>query len=188
MGAVSLRLLLILAALSLGAESKTIHLNPDPANTLELLVEKTGVMSGKRHRFLFTAYSGKLDMDTSVSFTIQAASLVCTDTWVSAKDLKKIENVAKTDMLAIDRHPVLRFQSTEIRAIAPDRYSVRGNLEIRGIHKPVDVTVVRSSADYKGNAKIRLTDFGLKPPSAALGLVGTKETMDFNFTLVRKAE
>ena len=36
---------------------------------------------------------------------------------------------------------------------------------------------------FRGDARIRLTDYGLKPPTAALGLVGTKDDMDFNFVL-----
>jgi hypothetical protein len=34
-----------------------------------------------------------------------------------------------------------------------------------------------------GSAKIRLTDYKLKPPSAILGAIGTKDEMTLNFTI-----
>ena len=36
----------------------------------------------------------------------------------------------------------------------------------------------------RGNAKIHLKDYGLKPPSALLGAIGTKEEMSLEFEVV----
>jgi hypothetical protein len=36
---------------------------------------------------------------------------------------------------------------------------------------------------FTGSATVRITDFGLKPPSAALGVIGTKDEMTFSFVL-----
>ena len=35
----------------------------------------------------------------------------------------------------------------------------------------------------EGSSRVRLTDFGLKPPTAALGTIGTKNEMLFRFVL-----
>jgi hypothetical protein len=37
-----------------------------------------------------------------------------------------------------------------------------------------------------GTATVRMTDYGLKPPTAALGTIGTKPEMAFAFTLVAR--
>jgi len=36
----------------------------------------------------------------------------------------------------------------------------------------------------RGNAKIHLKDYGLKPPSALLGAIGTKEEMSLTFEIM----
>ena len=60
-------------------------------------------------------------------------------------------------------------------------------LTVRDRSRAVVVAVMKTgNQSYRGSAKIRLTDFGLKPPSAALGLVGTKDEMTFAFVLVER--
>lgn len=161
-----------------------LRFRPAPSDVLELFVDKTGALSGKRHRFVFERYEGTVDRGkASVTFRIEAASIVCKDTWVSASDLKKIERTAKTDMLAIDRFPSIDFVSTGVEPAGPDILRVSGSLSIRGISKPVELHVELREGMYRGTATVRLTDYGLKPPSAALGLVGTKNEMKFAFAL-----
>jgi polyisoprenoid-binding protein YceI len=176
------------SVLILQAESNAISFQPGSESVLELFVDKTGLLSGKRHRFVFTDYSGKLGMDTNVEFLIHAASIVCKDTWVSAADIKKIEKVAKFDILSVERYPTIRYRSSGIHPIAANRFKLTGVLEIRGKSQPVEVLVDRTPTEYKGNAKVKLTDFGLKPPSAALGLIGTRDEINFSFTLSQKEE
>src|SRR5689334_21606970 len=127
-------------------------------------------------------------MDKSVEFTICSGTISCRDTWVESSDLAKIEQVAKKDMLLTDRYPLIRYTSTSIEAIEKDQYRVRGTLQIRDIRKPVDVLVQRGGSEYTGTAKVRMTDFGLKPPSAALGLIGTRDEMEFQFKLTGTPE
>ena len=35
---------------------------------------------------------------------------------------------------------------------------------------------------------VKLTNYGLKPPKAALGLIGTKDEMDFTFSLTARPD
>ena len=113
---------------------------------------------------------------------------LCKDAWVSAKDLRKISQVALEDMLAANRYPTMTFTSSEIKALGGDRYVAQGMLVIRGISKPVEVNVQLRSANptmlwVEGSARIRLSDYGLKPPSAILGAIGTEDAMALNFRL-----
>lgn len=173
-------------ALFVGLSLLAADLAPGGDNVLELYVEKTGLLAGKKHRFLFDRFEGQLD-ESHVTMTIDAASIRCVDTWVSANDLKKIEKTARTEMLDVSRFPAMKFESTAIRQTAPDRFEVAGMLTIRDRSRPVVVSVIKTgNQSYRGSAKIRLTDFGLKPPSAALGLVGTKDEMTFAFVLTER--
>ena len=93
----------------------------------------------------------------------------------------------RPDMLDVSRFPTLKFESTAIRQTAPDRFEVSGTLTVRDRSRAVVVLVMKiGNQSYRGSAKLRLTDFGLKPPSAALGLVGTKDEMAFAFVLVER--
>ena len=65
---------------------------------------------------------------------------------------------------------------------------MQGMLTIRGIYKPAVVIVAvadqkEGKHSFQGGATVRLTDYGLKPPSAAFGTIGTKDEMAFSFTV-----
>lgn len=162
-----------------------------------LTVEKTGLMRGKKHLFLFDRYEGKVSFDaanpaaSTVQLRIDSRSLVCKDDWVSAKDLANIQKTALEDMLDAAHHPSMTFASTSIRALGESSYEVQGNLTIRGRSKPVTVSVRVEGRDrpewtVNGSAAIRITDYGLKPPSAVLGAIGTKDEMTLAFTLLAR--
>jgi polyisoprenoid-binding protein YceI len=181
--AVSISLAMITAVASAGDAS--IALLPGPGSVLNLYVEKTGLLAGKRHHFTFDRFGGRLSGDLSrIEFTIESASIVCRDTWVSEKDRAKIVKVALEDMLAASQYPAIRFESERISSTTAEDYTVKGVLSIRTVTRPL-VLKVRKTADgtYTGEARFRLTDYGLKPPSAALGLVGTRDEVLFTLTL-----
>jgi polyisoprenoid-binding protein YceI len=172
---------------------------PAEGSRMELQVEKTGFLRGKKHTFLFERYEGSLQYNpekpetSTVHIKIEARSASCKDTWVSANDLRKIQEYALKDMLAAEQHPYIEFTSTEIRSSGPGRFQANGNLTIRGIAKPSTAAVFMEPRGTEllisGTATVRMTDYGLKPPTAALGTIGTKPEMAFAFTLVaRKAK
>jgi len=172
-----------------------VRIHPDSGAHLTLYVEKTGMLSGKKHEFAFERFDGTVDFDehtpaaSRVSLNIDSASIVCRDTWVSAKDLPKVQKAALEDMLAAKRYPTISFTSTRIVQLAPGRFQLDGNLSIREITKPVSVFVDRAVPErFTGKAIVKLTDYGLKPPSAALGLIGTRDEMTFTFDVPIRPE
>ena len=119
-----------------------------------------------------------------MNLTIDARSIVCRDTWVSAKDLDKVQRVAYDEMLVAGKFPSITFHFGNIRQVAADRYDVHGELTIRDITRPAVVAVeLKPHNTFAGSATVRMTNFGLKPPSAALGLIGTKDEMTLSFVL-----
>jgi polyisoprenoid-binding protein YceI len=183
-------LLALIGCELLNGAPDAFRLAPSAQSDVSLYVDKTGLLKGKQHHFVFLRYNGTLELERSepaqsrVSFTIEAASIECRDTWVSASDLRKIRAVALEDMLAAGKHPVISFRSTGVRSAGPNRFDVGGVLSIRGIEQPVCIEVELGPGDVvTGKAVVKLTAFGLKPPTAALGLVGTKDEMTFTFRL-----
>lgn len=177
------------------ADSVVYELQPASGSRFALTVEKTGLLSGKKHLFLFERYQGTLVYDpdsperSRVELTIDAASAVCKDTWVSEKDRRKIQTYALRDMLAVEKHPELRFTSAGVVRTGEKSFDVTGTLAIRGIQKPVaiSITVERDLASVAGKAVVRLKDYGLKPPTAALGTIGTRNEMTVEFLLLPSA-
>lgn len=175
-----------------GALAASYQVQPTTDSRFALTVEKTGLYRGKKHLFLFEKYQGSLQFDparpaaSQIQLTIDSASAVCKDDWVSAGDLKSVMATTFDDMLAVKRYPTMTFVSTAIRELGGGNFEAQGTLAIRGIAKPAVVAVQLNAADpthlrLDGSAKIKLTDYKLKPPSAILGAIGTKDEMTLNF-------
>lgn len=183
---------LVLCAVSAGAESKTYRLGPVPGNLLKLEVFKTGLMNGRVHVFEFPAYSGQLEYDPEqpetarVTLEIDTAPIQLKDDWLSASDARKVLQHATQEMLGVAQHPKLRFESKQIQTLGAGRFRLTGDLTIRSITRPVTVEVEIQSGSqpgFTGAAAFKMTAYGLKPPSAALGAIGTRDEMRFTFRL-----
>ncbi|MEZ5355584.1 MAG: YceI family protein [Bryobacteraceae bacterium] len=187
-------LLFLLSSAALLAETYTIQ--PQPGSDFRLYIHKTGpIMGGKKHDFLFERYQGKLDYDAGapeksrVDLTIDTASVVVKDDWVKQSQLKDIHDEAVgNNGLQASKHPRMRFVSTTIEKKPDGTFTARGTLTIRGIDKPAEVAVTLAAQAERltltGSATVKLTDYGIKPPKAALGLVGTRNEMDVRFKVI----
>lgn len=175
---------------ALFAEAERFSIRPNESGRFELRVAKTGLYRGKVHIFTFPNYTGSLLYDaqkpeaSQVSLTISARDIKLTDTWLSEKDFKSVQEYALKDMLAAEKYPDITFRSTAVRMLDPTHFEVRGTLTIRGVPKPSLLNVALVGKRFQGDATIRLTDYRLKPPKAALGLIGTEDAMKFSFSLV----
>jgi len=60
-------------------------------------------------------------------------------------------------------------------------------LNLRRVSRPATVAAVlqagEGSSFIKGTSRVRLTDYGLKHPAAALGTIGTKNEISFSFVI-----
>jgi polyisoprenoid-binding protein YceI len=173
-------------------ESARYQIQPSTESTFTLEVFKTRLMAGKKHFLFFEQYAGEIDYDvahldrSTVQFTVEARSVTCKDQWVKPADRKKVVEVAVNEMMAASQYPQLIFSSSSIASKAKGQFEIAGGLTVRGITKPIvfqaavkPVGELRLEID--GDAEISLKDYGLKPPSAALGLVGTKDKMLLRF-------
>ena len=191
-------LLLILSGALMAGQTVEYHIRPSSESTFGLDVYKTGLWSGRKHVFFFERYNGDIQYDSErpesarVMFVVEAASMTCRDTWLKPNDRKKVLDYALNDMLAAQEYPQLRFASTRITPTSSNHFEATGNLTVRGITKPIIVNVAVTPARQKlsldGSAQLRLKDYGLKPPSAALGTIGTKDEMLVHFTLLAERQ
>ena len=170
---------------------------PAPESHFALEITKTGLLAGKTHRFEFLHYHGALYYnaervaDSNLRLTIESKSAICRDTWVKPKDREKIQKYALNEMLDTGQYPEIVFQSTVVQQIEEGSFRVQGRLTIRDQTQPVTVTVKLEASNpqrlrFNGQAKLKLTDYRLKPPTAALGAIGTRDEMTVLFELTGK--
>ena len=190
-------LCLLIMPLSLSAQSSLYEIKPGPDSRFALEIYKTGFMSGKKHLFLFERYAGALNYNVAapeaskIELNVEAASFVVKDDWVSASQAKSIREEAEgKNGLEVAKHSTIRFVSSSMTR-AGEGFVVQGLLSIRGIEKPVAVNVTMKPGEagnlrFEGTAEVKLRDYGIKPPSAALGTIGTRNEMALSFTLIAK--
>ena len=171
----------------------TYSVTPMPGNRFTLEVEKTGLMKGKKHLFSFPKYTAKLQYDPSavtaskVEFTLDGASMVCEDDWVKPKDKEKILEWGLNKMIEVNKHPQLRFVSGKVTEGVAGHFQIAGSLSIRDIERPVIISLTKSDSSsgvtLDGQSSIDMREWGMKPPTAGLGSVGTKPEMLVRFHL-----
>jgi polyisoprenoid-binding protein YceI len=156
---------------------------------------------GRKHTFVFDRYSGVLSFDrdgperSAVRFGVEARSARCIDDWVKAGQIKDIEKAAIEETMAAAMYPEITFQSTTIMLKSANQYDVQGMLNIRGQPRPVALSVTATPREggiwVEGSGRLKLSDFGLKPPKAIAGVglfIGTKDEMAVSFRLMTKKQ
>ena len=107
----------------------------------------------------FSGLSGVLKLnennytDSTVEASIPAASVRTVDDKLDA-------HLKEADFFDVEKFPTLTFKSTSIRSLGDRDYEVSGDLTIRGVTKPVTLSVDDVSAPSKdpwGNQRIGLS-------------------------------
>ncbi len=184
---------MLLAGACLAAAADYV-IQPAPESRFALEIYKTGLMSGKKHLFLFSRYEGVLRYDpdapeaSGIRLEVDAASAVCKDDWVTDSQRDDIEEYALEEMMVVKQYPKILFVSDGVTG-GGGRYEVTGTLTIRGRGRPAKVQVELQPGEdgrlrFQGSAVVNLKEYGIKPRRAALGLIGTKNEMELRFDLV----
>ena len=85
------------------------------------------------------------------------------------------------EVLDSESHREIVFKSTAADSAGQDRWTLRGNLTLRGQTRPVTVHVTLKDGQYSGEANVKQTDYGIKPPGKAG--VRAKDELKVAFTI-----
>jgi len=103
-----------------------------------------------------------------------------------ASDKERAE-VQKTmlgpEVLDSERHHEIVFKSTGAEPAGQGRWTLRGNLTLRGQTRPVTVQVTLKDGRYTGATTVKQTDFGIKPPGKAGVRAKDEVKIEFNVRL-----
>jgi polyisoprenoid-binding protein YceI len=71
------------------------------------------------------------------------------------------------EVLDSEGHQKVVFKSTGAESVGEGRWTLHGNLTLRGQTRPITVQVRLKNGRYTGEATVKQTDFGIKPPGKA---------------------
>ena len=140
----------------------------DPFHTqVEFAAKHLGMMTVRGH---FAEVKAVADIDpdhpdaSSVEVTMQTASI---RTHNEARD----NDLRSSNFLEVDKFPTIIFKSTRIEAAGTDRYTLTGDLTVKGITHPLTLQVIKYGEfndpmmghriAYSASGKINRKDFGL---------------------------
>ena len=140
----------------------------DPYHTqVEFAAKHMGMMTVRGH-FNEVSVTGTIDPDhpeqSSLDVTIQTASI---RTHNDTRD----NDLRSSNFLQVDQYPTITFKSTKIEHTGGDRYTLTGDLTIKGTTQPVTLHGVRYGEfndpmmghriAYSAQGKINRRDFGM---------------------------
>jgi polyisoprenoid-binding protein YceI len=102
--------------------------------------------------------------DAVVEMTVQTASI---NTSVIPRD----NHLKSGDFFDVEKFPAMTFKSISIKKGGTNKYNLTGNLTLRGITKPVTVTLLHRGTTANPNAK--------GAPVAGIQITGTIKRSDF---------
>jgi polyisoprenoid-binding protein YceI len=106
------------------------------------------------------------------------------DTELSDKDRATVQQtMLGPKVLNVEKFPDIRFASSKIEQTSPQHFRVTGSLELHGVKKEITFEMTGGPQEYKGNAKLKQTDFGIEPVSAGGGTVKVKDEIELEMDI-----
>lgn len=162
----------------------------DPQHSkLTVFVYKSGMFSAFADNHVINApiASGTIVTTPSpaIELAVNAADLVPLDPDLDqAKRGEVRTRMLSADVLDTAKFPTIKFVSTAIEPSGSDQWKVSGSLTIHGVTRAVTFPVAKSDGRYRGDTRIRQTDFGIKPIRIAGGTVSVKDELKIEFDIV----
>ena len=119
----------------------------------------------------------------SVSLTVPAAKLDCGNGKMNEHMLKALK---------AEEFPTITFRLSNydlVKATGETRADLKGELTIGGVTKTVTIDAVGKqlaggALSVTGSHSVRMTEYGLKPPTLMMGALKVGDKIDVNFELV----
>jgi polyisoprenoid-binding protein YceI len=141
----------------------------DPYHTqVEFSAKHLGMMTVRGHFAEVTA-TGDIDAEhperSQVEATINTAS-------IRTHNETRDNDLRSSNFLEVDKYPTITFKSTQIEPAGTDRYTMTGDLTIKGNTRPVTLAVVKYGEftdpnmghriGYAAETRINRKDFGMR--------------------------
>ncbi|HJY85820.1 MAG TPA: YceI family protein [Candidatus Acidoferrales bacterium] len=158
-------------------------------SVLKIKVFKSGLFSafGHDHEIVAPISEGFVETseNASVEVRVDARQLRVLDPDLPADKRAQVQKTMEgPEVLDSARFPEIRFRSSSVGKKGRDGWTVNGDLTLHGQTHPIAVEVNLQDGHYRGSAKLKQRDFGMKPVSVAGGTVKVKDEVKITFDLV----
>jgi len=132
------------------------------ASTWEIDPAHTSAQFAVRHLVISTVrgqlgkVTGAITLDDT-DLTKSSVDATIDTQGIDTREAKRDENLRGPDFLDVAKYPTITFKSKQVEKVSDDTYKVSGDLTIRGVTKPVVLTVQGSPKplqDPMGNLKL----------------------------------
>ncbi|MBI3406127.1 MAG: YceI family protein [Acidobacteria bacterium] len=155
---------------------------------IEVRLDKAGFFKalGDNHVILAESFSCEVQFEeaspekSTVHVRVLSNALKASDPQISAEKRAQVQTKMESDaVLDVARSPEIDFVSKRIAPLGSNRYRVEGDLRIRTSAQQVqfEMTLTREGEQFhaRGEARFKLTTFGIEPPSGAGGSIKVKD-------------
>jgi polyisoprenoid-binding protein YceI len=191
----------LLTGLLLAAQTKEPPAPKPQQSAITIKVFKSGLFSGFAHNHIVVAPVAHAAIDPAkltAEITVVTREMKVTDPDVSEKDRAEIQStMLGPKVLDQEKYPEIHFKSSSIKQTSPQHYSVAGTLELHGAKREISFEVIADEEPgpparagmardagiqhYHGTAKLKQSDFGIKPISLFGGSVKVKDQLELEF-------
>ena len=188
--------ILLWAAANAFAQAQKIDVQ---RSSITVHVERSGFFSfaGDNHEVRAPLLSGSLNENkdenkNGVELVVDAARMQVLDPKASAETRAKVQQkMLGPEVLDVARFPRIEFRSRRVtllngaRAGNPGDAMLRiaGDLTLHGQTHPVEFEATGGSGHYHSSAKLKQSDFGIKPITIAGGAVKVKDEVKLDFEI-----
>jgi polyisoprenoid-binding protein YceI len=160
---------------------------PHSTSTITIHVQKSGFFAAFAHNHVITApvAHGTVDRQRmSAEIVVATKDMKVVDPEVSEKDRAEIQQtMLGPKVLDAEKFREIRFQTSHVQEIGPQRYRVSGTLELHGTSKELGFDATGSPDHYQGKTRLKQTNFGIQPVSIAGGTVKVKDEIELEFDI-----
>lgn len=151
-------------ALTFGALSGADAAEYTQVNTTASTLSFTYNQFSSRVYGTFSQFEGRLDFDTANPSAAHAALTIQLDS-IDAGSIDANEELKKPAWFDTANSPVATFESTAVKSVGNDRYSITGQLTLRGITREVEVPVQLKAENaigiFDGELTLKRSDFNI---------------------------
>jgi hypothetical protein len=180
---ISLRFFAVLV-LSVLASAQSSDSAPQ-RSAITIRVFKSGLFSGFAHNHVVVAPIAKANVNPeglAAEITVVTKEMKVTDPDISEKDRSEIQGtMLGPKVLDQEKFPEIHFKSSRIEQTSPQHYRVAGLLELHGVKHEITLQVTGDPSHYHGAAKLKQSEFGIKPISLGGGSVKVKDELELEF-------
>lgn len=168
----------------------------DPAQTqVSVLLGKTGLFGfmGDNHVIDVPVSEGTLVFDPSTNkflsleFILDTGRIKVLDPNIKEETRDVVqEKMVGEKVLDVSKYPTIRFFSTAFnKSNQGNSWRIPGNMTVKDKTVSVEITaeiqIESSGFTAKGQAELKLSDFGITPPGAGAGTIKVKNLFDVEF-------